>query len=885
MGLENLNYLENNDWIKAFKSIIFYSGNKRALFILKKLINFIRYNGIQSTIFVNTHHRNTISIEKQVQIPGDMILERKIRSAIRWNSMALVVKANIKNKGIGGHIASYMSICTLYEVGFNHFFRAANNKFKGDLIYFQGHSSPGIYARSYLEGRFSKEQMDNFRQEINKNGLSSYPHPYLMPEYWQFPTVSMGLGPIQAIYQARFMKYLHIRGIENMVNRKVWAFIGDGECDEVETLGAIQVASREKLNNLIFVINCNLQRLDGLVRGNSRIMDEIEAIFTGAQWKVIKVVWGSKWDKLFKTDYKGFLQKRLNEIIDGECQNFKSQNGKYIREKIFGKYKETAKLVELMSDEEIIALDHGGHDPKKIYAAYYEAVNNTEYRPTVILAHTIKGYGMGGSACSMNVHNIKSMSINSIKLFRDRFNIPISDDKIKIDNLPYYKPAENSLEMLYLHEKRKNLNGYLPKRNYYFQSIIIPSLEDKIFYTQIKGTGNRKISTTMAFVRILSSLLKDKIIGSKIVPIIPDEARTFGLECLFRQVGIYSPEGQKYKPIDANQLMYYREDKKGQLLEEGINEAGAMASWISAATSYSNYNETLIPFYIFYSMFGFQRIGDLAWAAGDLNARGFLLGGTSGRTTLNGEGLQHQDGHGHLLALTIPNCISYDPTYAYELAVIIQYGLKRMYQYKDNCYYYLSIMNENYYHPKMPNNCETGIIKGMYLLHEFKNSTNKHIQLLGSGTILREVEYAAKILFNDFNVTSDVWSVTSFNELRKEALEIDKKNFLNFENNKTPWIIKCLENRKGPIIASTDYMKLYADQIRAWVKNDYYVLGTDGFGMSDTRENLRKFFEIDRYFITIFALKALYNKNIIDINVIKLAIKKYGINNENYVFK
>ncbi|CEI58735.1 pyruvate dehydrogenase (acetyl-transferring), homodimeric type [Candidatus Portiera aleyrodidarum] len=880
--IKDLDPLETKEWIDSIISVMDREGIFRVKYLLNSMVNYINNSYLVKDNLINnfSSYKNTIPENCEKLFPGKKYLERKIRSAVRWNTIALIIRAN-KKHNLGGHISSYMSSCTLYEVGFNHFFRGKNNFFKGDLIYFQGHIAPGIYARSYLESRITEKQLDNFRKEIKGKGLSSYPHPYLMPSYWEFPTVSMGLGPIQAIYQARLMKYMHSRGIENMEDRKVWAFLGDGECDEVETLGAINVASIEKLDNLIFVINCNLQRLDGPVRGNGRIIDDLERIFKGANWNVIKVVWGGLWDKLLKKDKKGFLQKCINETIDGEYQRYQALGGKYTKEHFFGKYEETAKIVKNLSNKEIYNLNRGGHDPQKVYAAYYEAVHNSFGKPTVILAHTIKGYGIYNCESSMEAHNIKYIDYKTLKMFRDRFDIPINNENIKENNIPYYKPDEDSPEIKYLHNCRKKLNGYLPKRNGKFVELKIPTLENKIFKNFIKNIGNRKISTTLICVRIINNLMQDKTLGKRIVPICPDEARTFGMETMFSRVGIYSVVGQKYIPMDAEKLIYYKEDKKGQILEEGINELGAMCSWIAAATSYANHGYTLIPFYIYYSMFGFQRIGDLAWAAGDLQSRGFLLGGTSGRTTLNGEGLQHQDGHGQLLASIIPSCRSYDPTYSYELAVILQTGLKKMYVNKENCYYYISLMNENYLHPQMPENSEEGIIRGMYLLREIKIKTNKKLKvhLLGSGSILREVEYASEILKDTFNISSKVWSVTSFNELRREAVELDRKKFLLCEKKVLkPWITKCLEKDKCPIIASTDYIKLYADQVRAWVPNDYYVLGTDGYGRSDTRKTLRYFFEVDRYFITIIALKALNNKGLLDISIVKKALKKYNIN-------
>ena len=804
-------------------------------------------------------------------------MERKIRSLIRYNAIAQVIRNNRANPGLGGHIASFMSAATLYDVGFNHFFRAPNGDFEGDLVYIQGHVAPGIYARAYLEGRLTEEQMDKYRQEVDGNGLSSYPHPWLMPDFWQFPTVSMGLGPIQAIYQAHVMKYLHSREMKDMQDRKVWCFMGDGECDEPESLGAIQLASREKLDNLIFVINCNLQRLDGPVRGNSRIMDELEGVFRGAGWNVLKVVWGRLWDPLFEKDKKGVLQKIMDESVDGEYQNYKANDGAYTRKHFFGKYPETAEMVKDMSDEDIWKLNRGGHDPFKVYAAYHQATTNANGRPTVILAHTVKGYGMGsgdGEAAN-EAHQVKSMELEALKKFRDRFGIPITDEQLK--EVPYYKPADDSPELRYMHLQRERLGGYLPQRRSDFQSLPIPALEDKTFASQLAGSKGREVSTTMAFVRILNGLVKDKEIGKQVVPIVPDEARTFGMEGMFRQLGIYTSEGQKYEPQDKGQIMFYREDKKGQILEEGITEAGAMSAWIAAATSYSNHNLPLLPFYIYYSMFGFQRIGDLAWAAGDLQARGFLVGGTAGRTTLNGEGLQHQDGHSHLQAAMIPNCRTYDPTYAHEVAVIVQDGLKRMFADRENCFYYLTVMNENYEHPELESVPAEEIIKGMYLLRETEGKKGR-VQLLGSGTILREVEAAAELLRDDWGVGADIWSVTSFNELRREALALDREAFLDPEAEPgKPHITRCLEGREGPAIASTDYMRLFADQVRAWVPTDYHVLGTDGYGRSDTREKLRYFFEVNRHFVTVAALKALAERGELDRKVVGETLKKYGI--------
>ncbi|TDO09795.1 MULTISPECIES: pyruvate dehydrogenase (acetyl-transferring), homodimeric type [Halomonas] len=876
---EDLDPVETTEWLDSLESVLDREGEERARYLMTRLADRVRRDGMQVPFSVTTPHRNTIPVHREPPMPGDLFMERRIRSLIRWNMAAMVTRANKANKGIGGHLASFMSSATLYDVGFNHFFRAANGDFQGDLVFIQGHSSPGIYARSFLEGRLTEEQMDKFRQEVDGDGLSSYPHPWLMPQYWQFPTVSMGLGPIMAIYQAHVMKYLDQRGLQPMHDRKVWAFLGDGECDEPETLGAIHLASREKLDNLNFVINCNLQRLDGPVRGNSRIMDELEGVFRGAGWNVLKVVWGRLWDPLFEKDNKGVLQKLMDETVDGEYQNCKANGGAYTRENFFGKYPETAKMVEDLSDEDIWKLNRGGHDPFKVYAAYHEAFHNANGRPTVILAHTVKGYGLGaaGGEADNEAHQVKSIDDPEVlKKFRDRFGIPVSDEAIE-NEMPYYKPADDSPEMKYMHLQRERLGGYLPARNPDFQALDIPGLDDKIFASQTGGSKGREVSTTMAFVRILNGLVKHKGFGKQVVPIVPDEARTFGMEGMFRQLGIYTSEGQKYEPMDKGQLMYYREDKAGQVLEEGITEAGAMSSWIAAATSYSNHGLPLLPFYVYYSMFGFQRIGDLAWAAGDMQARGFLVGGTAGRTTLNGEGLQHQDGHSHLQASMIPNCRSYDPTYAHEVAVIVQDGLKRMFTDKENCFYYLTVMNENYEHPAFDEVPAADIIKGMYLLRETQGDKGR-VQLLGSGTILREAEAAAEMLAQEWGVGADIWSVTSFNELRREALEIDRQAFINPEAEPgKPHVTACLEERKGPAIAVTDYMKLFADQVRAWVPTDYHVLGTDGFGRSDTREKLRAFFEVDRRFVTVVALKALVDRGELDRKVVGEALKKYGI--------
>ncbi|MDJ0777494.1 MAG: pyruvate dehydrogenase (acetyl-transferring), homodimeric type [Gammaproteobacteria bacterium] len=868
---------ETQEWIESLESVLEREGPERAHFLLEKLIDKTRRSGAYLPFSANTAYVNTIPLDKQRPIPGDQAIEHSIRSAIRWNSAAMVVHANRKASELGGHIASFASAATLYDVGFMHFFRAPTEEHMGDLVFFQGHSAPGVYARAFLEGRISEEQLKSFRQEaLDDKGLSSYPHPWLMPDFWQFPTVSMGLGPIMAIYQARFMKYLENRGLAPAQDRKVWAFMGDGEMDEPESLGAISLAAREKLDNLIFVVNCNLQRLDGPVRGNGKIIQELEAVFRGAGWNVLKVVWGSYWDHLFAKDKDGVLQRLMEETVDGEYQAYKAKGGAYTREHFFGKYPETHDMVADMSDEDIWRLNRGGHDPHKIYAAYAEAVEYTD-RPTVILAKTVKGYGMGEAGEGQNItHSQKKMGEDALKAFRDRFNIPISDDDIA--DAPFYRFPEDSEEMQYMRAAREKLGGYMPVRSDSAEPLVVPGIS--IFKALLEDSGEREFSTTMAFVRILSTLARDKQIGNNIVPIVPDEARTFGMEGMFRQLGIYSHSGQLYKPMDADQVMYYREDVNGQILEEGINEAGAMSSWIAAGTAYSAHGIAMIPFYIYYSMFGFQRIGDLAWAAGDMQVRGFLMGGTAGRTTLAGEGLQHQDGHSLIVAGTIPNCVSYDPTYAYELAVIIHSGLKRMYQQKDNVFYYITVMNENYAHPAMPKGCEDGIIKGMYCLQEGEEKGLK-VQLMGSGTILREVLAAAELLKEDFAVNSDVWSMTSINELAREARDCLRWNRLHpTKKARRSYIETQLQGRKGPAVIATDYTQTYSDQIREFVPMRYVVLGTDGFGRSDTRENLRIFFEVNRYHVVLAALKALVDDGELDNKVVTQAIKKYGIDPE-----
>jgi pyruvate dehydrogenase E1 component len=873
---QDLDPFETQEWLEAFDSVCKVHGDDRATFLLNQLQDHANKQGLKLPSSVTTPYHNTIPANREKRMPGDLFMERRIRSIIRWNALAMVMRANKKSEGIGGHIASFASAATLYDVGFNYFFRGPEGDHLGDLIFFQGHSAPGMYARSFLEGRLNEEQMDNFRREVDGGGLSSYPHPWLMPDYWQFPTVSMGLGPIQAIYQAHVMRYLSARGLVPRGDRKVWAFLGDGECDEPESLGAISLAGREQLENLTFVVNCNLQRLDGPVRGNGKIMQELEGVFRGAGWNVIKVVWGRHWDRLIEKDTTGLLVKRMNEVCDGELQNYKFNGGAYTREHFFGKYPELLELVKDMTDEQIMYLNRGGHDPYKVYAAYAEAAAH-KGQPTVILAQTVKGYGLGGAGEAANdTHSIKKLDIESLRGFRDRFGIPVSDDNL--ESVPYYRPAEDSPELEYMRRRRKSLGGSLPARQADFTAMKAPGLET--FKKQLESSGEREISTTMAFVRVLSTLVKDKTIGSSVVPIVPDEARTFGMEGMFRQLGIYTSEGQKYVPHDHQQVMYYKEDKKGVILEEGINEAGAMSAWLALATAYSTSDCPMIPFYIFYSMFGFQRIGDLAWAAGDSQARGFLIGATAGRTTLNGEGLQHQDGHSLILANTIPNCKSYDATYSYELAVIVQDGVKRMFEDKENCFYYLTTMNENYVQPAMPEGAEEGIIKGMYKFEQGAAGDLK-VQLMGAGTILNEVREAAKILKKDFKVDADIWSLTSVNELTREGQEVDRWNLLHPDKKaKQSYVSEQLEGTSEPVVIATDYMKNYSEQLRAYIDNPLYVLGTDGFGRSDSRAALRHFFEVDRHFITVTALKALADEGKIKASVVAKAIKKFGIDPE-----
>jgi len=867
---------ETDEWLDALDSVEAFEGIGRVDEILDSVITSARRKGARLPFAANTAYVNTIPPEAQPPHPGDRKIEMAIRRHVRWNAAAIVVKANKESSELGGHIASFQSAATLYDTGFMHFWRGDGEGHGGDLVYIQGHSSPGIYARAFLEGRLSEEQLLNFRQEVGGKGLASYPHPWLMPEFWQFPTVSMGLGPLMAIYQARFLRYLQGRGLANTEGRKVWVFCGDGEMDEPESLGAISLAGREKLDNLIFVVNCNLQRLDGPVRGNGKIVQELEADFRGAGWNVIKCLWGSGWDPLLAKDTSGKLRQLMEECVDGEYQDFKSKDGAYIRKNFFGRYPATAAMVADWTDAEIWALTRGGHDPLKVYAAYKAAVDH-KGQPTVILAKTVKGYGMGSAGeGQMIAHQAKKLGHDALRAFRDRFQVPVSDEDL--DKVPFLRFPADSVEMKYLRQRREALGGYLPARRRTSQPLAVPPLS--AFDALLKATAEgREISTTMAFVRILTALLRDKELGPRVVPIVPDESRTFGMEGLFRQVGIFSQVGQLYRPQDADQLMYYREDPKGQILQEGINEPGAMASFIAAGTSYSTSNCPMIPFYIYYSMFGFQRVGDLAWAAGDMRTRGFLIGGTSGRTTLNGEGLQHEDGHSHILASTIPNCVSYDPTYAYEIAVIIHAGLERMLVKNDDVYYYITTLNENYPHPALPPGSEEGILRGAYKLKDVTSAkSNLHARLLGSGAILREVEAAAEMLAEEHGVSSEVWSVTSFNELRRDGLDAERWSMLHPEADpRVPYITQALASGTGPVIASTDYMRAFADGIRPYVPARYKVLGTDGFGRSDYRRRLRSFFEVDRYHVVVASLKALADDQLLPTRKVAEAIAKYGI--------
>ncbi|HET8941724.1 MAG TPA: pyruvate dehydrogenase (acetyl-transferring), homodimeric type [Rudaea sp.] len=890
---QDLDPTETREWTQALDAVIANDGTPRAHFLLERMVDATRRAGGHLPFSPTTEYVNTIPVPMQAKAPGDAAMEWRIRCLIRWNAMAMVVRTNRKPGELGGHIASFASSATLFDVGFNHFWHAPSEDHPGDLIFHQGHSSPGLYARSFLEGRIDSDRLDLFRMEVagKGHGLPSYPHPWLMRDYWQVPTVSMGLGPLQAIYQAQFWKYLEARGLMPKTNRKVWCFLGDGETDEPESLGAISLAGREHLDNLIFVINCNLQRLDGPVRGNGKIIQELEGVFRGAGWNAIKVLWGSYWDPLLARDDKGLLRRVMMDTVDGEYQACKAFGGAYTREHFFGKYPETLAMVSSLSDDDVWRLNRGGHDPHKVYAAYHQAVNTTGM-PTVILAKTVKGYGMGTAGESMNIsHQAKKMNDDAVRAFRDRFRIPISDDKLA--DVPYYHPGKDSPEVQYMLERRAALGGFLPQRRIK-ASKSLPAPELAAFDSITKGTGEREISTTMALVRGINLLLRDKQLGPHVVPIVADEARTFGMEGMFRQIGIYAPFGQKYKPQDADQLMYYRESESGQVLQQGISEPGAMASWMAAASSYSISDQPMLPFYIYYSMFGFQRVGDLAWAAGDMRCRGFLIGGTSGRTTLNGEGLQHEDGNSHVISGMIPNCHSYDPTFSYEVAVILQDGIRRMMHEQEDCYYYVTVMNENYAHPDMPKNCADGIIKGMYLFRDsgfgIQDSKGKIagktrngapcVQLLGSGTILLEVIAAADLLEKEFGVHADIWSCPSFTELRRDGFDCERWNRLHPEGKqRTPYVGACLGDRMGPVVAATDYVREYADQIRAFMPDGkkYCVLGTDGYGRSDTREQLRHFFEVDRYWIAHAAIAALAAEGKMTAKDVARAIKTWKI--------
>ncbi|EGQ7978260.1 pyruvate dehydrogenase (acetyl-transferring), homodimeric type [Vibrio cholerae] len=869
--------LETQEWLAALESVVREEGVERAQYLLEQVLEKARLDGVDMPTGVTTNYINTIPAAQEPAYPGDTTIERRIRSIIRWNAIMIVLRASKKDLELGGHMASFQSSAAFYETCFNHFFRAPNEKDGGDLVYYQGHISPGIYARAFVEGRLTEEQLDNFRQEVDGKGLPSYPHPKLMPEFWQFPTVSMGLGPISAIYQARFLKYLNGRGLKDTTAQRVYAFLGDGEMDEPESRGAISFAAREKLDNLCFLINCNLQRLDGPVMGNGKIIQELEGLFRGAGWNVVKVIWGNGWDKLLAKDTTGKLLQLMNETIDGDYQTFKAKDGAYVREHFFGKYPETAALVADMTDDEIFALKRGGHESSKLYAAFKNA-QDTKGRPTVILAKTVKGYGMGDAAEGKNIaHQVKKMDMTHVLAMRNRLGLQdlISDEEVK--NLPYLKLEEGSKEFEYLHARRKALHGYTPQRLPNFTGeFVVPALEE---FKPLLEEQSREISSTMAYVRTLNILLKDKNIGQNIVPIIADEARTFGMEGLFRQIGIYNPHGQNYTPQDRDIVSYYKEATSGQVLQEGINELGAMSSWVAAATSYSTNNLPMIPFYIYYSMFGFQRVGDMAWMAGDQQARGFLLGATAGRTTLNGEGLQHEDGHSHILAGTVPNCISYDPTFAYEVAVILQDGIRRMYGEQENVFYYLTLMNESYAHPAMPAGAEEGIRKGIYKLETYAGNKAK-VQLMSSGTIMNEVRKAAQILSEEYGVASDVYSVTSFNELARDGQACDRFNMLHPEAEvKVPYIAQVMGTE--PAIAATDYMKNYADQVRAFIPaQSYKVLGTDGFGRSDSRENLRRHFEVNAGYVVVAALNELAKRGEVEKSVVAAAIKKFDIDTE-----
>ncbi len=871
--------IETQEWLDALEAVIQNEGPERAHYLMERMTDLARRRGAHIPFSGNTAYVNTIPAELGEHSPGNLEYEERLRSWMRWNAMAMVVKANRADGDLGGHISSFASLANMLGTGFNHFWHAPTAEHGGDLLYIQGHSSPGIYARAFLEGRLTEEQMLNFRREVDGKGLSSYPHPKLMPEFWQFPTVSMGLGPLMAIYQARFLKYLHAREIVDTEKRKVWAFCGDGEMDEPESMGAIGMAGREKLDNLVMIVNCNLQRLDGPVRGNGKIIQELEGEFRGAGWNVIKVIWGSYWDDLLARDKEGILQRVMMETVDGEYQNYKAKDGAYVRKHFFGKHPKLLEMVSKMSDDDVWRLNRGGHDPHKIYAAYKQAQEH-KGQPTVLLVKTIKGFGMGKSGEARNTaHQTKKLDDEAIREMRDRYGIPIPDDQLA--EVPFFKPAEDTPEIKYLHERRQALGGYLPQRRTKAdESLPVPPLS--AFQSVLDPTAEgREISTTQAYVRVLTVLLRDASLNQRVVPILVDETRTFGMEGFFRQIGIFNQQGQLYEPVDKDQVSYYREDKKGQILQEGINEAGGMCSWIAAATSYSTNNRIMIPFFIFYSMFGFQRIGDLAWAAGDMRSRGFLLGGTAGRTTLNGEGLQHEDGHSHVMAATIPNCIPYDPTYAHEVAVILHDGLKRMIEQQEDVFYYITLMNENYSHPGLKPGQEADILKGLYLLQQGEQGVKHRVQLMGSGTILREAVFAAELLKNDWGIGADVWSAPSFTLLARDGQDVERWNMLHpSEKPRVAHVTKMLQSSTGPIVVSTDYMRAFAEQVRAFIPKgrSYKVLGTDGFGRSDSRAKLREFFEVNRYFITIAALKSLADDGAISASVVAQALGKYGIN-------
>ena len=870
--------LETREWLDALEAVIENEGPERAHYLMERLVDLARRRGATIPFSSNTAYVNTIPAHLEAHCPGNLEYEERLRSWMRWNAMAMVVKANRADGDLGGHISSFASLANMLGIGFNHFWRAPSEGHGGDLLYIQGHSSPGIYARAFLEGRISEDQLLNFRREVDGKGLSSYPHPKLMPKFWQFPTVSMGLGPLMAIYQARFLKYLHARKIADTENRKVWVFCGDGEMDEPESMGAIGMAARERLDNLVMVVNCNLQRLDGPVRGNGKIIQELEADFRGAGWNVVKVIWGPGWDTLLAKDKEGILQRVMMETVDGEYQNYKAKDGAYVRKHFFGKHPKLLEMVANMTDDDIWRLTRGGHDPHKIYAAFKIAQEN-KGSPTVLLVKTVKGFGMGKSGEARNTaHQTKKLDDEAIREMRDRFAIPIPDDKLK--DIPFFKPADDAPEMQYLHERRRAMGGYLPQRREKAEEAL-PVPELQAFQNVLDATAEgREISTTQAFVRIISTLLRDQNLGQRIVPILVDESRTFGMEGLFRQIGIFNQQGQLYEPVDKDQVMYYREDKAGQILQEGINEAGGMSSWIAAATSYSTNNRVMIPFYTFYSMFGMQRIGDLAWAAGDMRARGFLMGGTAGRTTLNGEGLQHEDGHSHIMAATIPNCMPYDPTFAHEVAVIVQDGLRRMVAEQEDVFYYITIMNENYAQPGLRPGSEEGILKGMYLLQEGDANAKQRVQLIGSGTILRESIFAAELLLKDWGIAADIWSAPSLTLVARDGQDCERWNLVNpTQPQRVPYVTSLMESTSGPIVATTDYMRLFAEQIRAFMPKGrtYRVLGTDGFGRSDSRVKLREFFEVNRYYITVAALKSLAEEGTIDASVVADAVAKYGI--------